>query len=64
MKVYVRKVRGKAKWVVKKKHKKDNKLVITLISTHDNPVDAGYKMKLIFDKLKQDNEDPDTEIEM
>ena len=64
MKVYVRKVRGKPQWVVKKKHKKDDKLVITLISTHDNPVDAGHKMKLIFDKLKQDNEDPDTEIEM
>jgi hypothetical protein len=38
MKVYVRKVRGKPKWVVKKKDTKDNKLVITIISTHDNPV--------------------------
>ena len=32
MKVYVRKVRGKPKWVVKKKDTKDNKLVITIIS--------------------------------
>lgn len=64
MKVYVRKVRGKPKWVVKKKDTKDNKLVITLISTHDNPQEAGHKMKEIFDKLKQDNQDPDTEIEM
>ena len=45
MKVYVRKVRGKPKWVVKKKDTKDNKLVITIISTHDNPVDAGFSMK-------------------
>ena len=64
MKVYVRKVRGKPKWVVKKKHQKDNKLVITIISTHDNPVDSGFSMKQLFDKLKADNEDPDTEIEM
>ena len=64
MKVYVRKVRGKPKWVVKKKDKKDNKLVISLISTHDNPEEAGLKMKEMFDKLKTDNQDPDTEIEM
>jgi hypothetical protein len=64
MKVYVRKVRRKNEWVVKKKHKKNGKLTITLISTHDNPVDAGYSMKQLFDKLKEENEDPDTEIEM
>jgi hypothetical protein len=64
MKVYVRKVRRKNEWVVKKKDKKNGKLTITLMSTHDNPVDAGHSMKQLYDKLKADNEDPDTEIEM
>ena len=64
MKVYVRKVRGKPKWVVKKKDTKNGKLSITLISTHNNPEEAGLKMKEMFDKLKTDNQDPDTEIEM